>query len=165
MFARVTLLEIDAVRADIDAVLDAFRREIMPQVRDQPGYQGLFVLSTPEGAGLVMSLWTDEASHLLERMPPYLQHVIRPEVEDFIREAGDKLVTFARVHQARQGGRVAWEQDAEERLERVPAPVRAMARIELERTALERGQTTVTVSLMEEVKARYFGLFAHTGTD
>jgi hypothetical protein len=62
MFARVTLLEIDAVRADIDAVLDAFRREIMPQVRDQPGYQGLFVLSTPEGAGLVMSLWTDEAS-------------------------------------------------------------------------------------------------------
>ena len=110
-------------------------------------------------------LWTDEASHLLERMPPYLQQMIRPEVEDFVRTAGDKLVTFARVHQARQGGRIAWEQDAEQRLARVPAPVRAMARVELERTALERGHATVTVSLMDDVKARYFGLFAKTGAD
>jgi hypothetical protein len=32
-----------------------------------------------------------------------------------------------------------------------------MARIELERTAMERGQAEVTVALMDEVKARYFG--------
>jgi hypothetical protein len=33
-----------------------------------------------------------------------------------------------------------------------------MARIELERTAADRGLSTVTVALMEEVKARYFGM-------
>ena len=50
--------------------------------------------------------------------------------------------------------------DAERRLERVPAPVRAMARIELERTAADRGEARITVALMEEVKARYFGMGA-----
>jgi hypothetical protein len=34
-----------------------------------------------------------------------------------------------------------------------------MARVELERTAIERGgDPRVTISLMEEVKARYFGM-------
>ncbi|MES4784513.1 MAG: hypothetical protein C4294_00260, partial [Nitrospiraceae bacterium] len=46
------------------------------------------------------------------------------------------------------------------RLEKIPAPVRAMARIELERTALDKGFSHVTVALMEEVKARYFGMFS-----
>ena len=62
------------------------------------------------------------------------------------------------MNQARQGGQVDWEPEAERRLENVPAPVRAMARIELERTAAERGVSRVTVSLMDEVKARYFGM-------
>jgi hypothetical protein len=35
-----------------------------------------------------------------------------------------------------------------------------MARIELERTAADRGETRITVALMEEVKARYFGMGA-----
>ena len=38
--------------------------------------------------------------------------------------------------------------------------VRAMARVELERTAVDRGAGRVTVALMEEVKARYFGMAA-----
>jgi hypothetical protein len=33
-----------------------------------------------------------------------------------------------------------------------------MAKIELERTALDRGMPEVTVTLMEEVKTRYFGM-------
>jgi hypothetical protein len=45
-------------------------------------------------------------------------------------------------------------------LDKVPAPVRAMARIELERTAADRGAARITVALMEEVKARYFGIGA-----
>ena len=68
MIARVTLLEVDAVRADVDEVLELFRKEIMPQIQAHPGYQGMFVLSTPEGAGLLMSLWSDEAS--LEETAP-----------------------------------------------------------------------------------------------
>ncbi|MFB3136794.1 MAG: PCP reductase family protein, partial [Nitrospirales bacterium] len=60
--------------------------------------------------------------------------------------------------EARNRGSVSWNSEAESRLARVPAPVRAMARMELERTALDRGMSEVTVSLMEEVKARYFGM-------
>jgi hypothetical protein len=40
----------------------------------------------------------------------------------------------------------------------VPAPVRAMARTELERTAADRGTFRITVALMEEIKAKYFGM-------
>jgi hypothetical protein len=69
-------------------------------------------------------------------------------------------MTFALFSQARHGGEVAWEAAAEQRLARVPAPVRAMARQELERTAIDKGQSHVTIALMEEVKARYFGMFA-----
>jgi hypothetical protein len=61
-----------------------------------------------------------------------------------------------------RGERIEWESEAERRLNNVPAPVRTMARIELERTAAERGIGRVTVALMEEVKAKYFGLASKT---
>jgi hypothetical protein len=35
-----------------------------------------------------------------------------------------------------------------------------MAKVELERTAADRGQTRITVALMEELKAKYFGMAA-----
>ena len=38
-----------------------------------------------------------------------------------------------------RGERIEWEPEAERRLNNVPAPVRAMAKIELERTAADRG--------------------------
>ena len=62
MFARVTLLEVDLVRTDIDAVLDLYREHVLPEVQAQPGYEGMFVLVNPEGQGLLMSLWSDEES-------------------------------------------------------------------------------------------------------
>jgi hypothetical protein len=53
---------------------------------------------------------------------------------------------------------VEWSPDAALRLDNVPPGIRAMAKIELERTALDRGMPEVTVTLMEEVKTRYFGM-------
>lgn len=103
--------------------------------------------------------WSDEAKHRVDRMPPYVQVLIRPEVEDFARHRGERVITDRLLSQARNGGTVEWTPEAEQRLERVPAAVRAMARQELERTALERGHSQVTVAVMEEVKARYFGMF------
>jgi hypothetical protein len=117
-------------------------------------------IETPanEAGGLVDRLmWTDDARHVLERMPPYLEPMVRREVEDYARSKGQRVITFALLAQARNGGAVPWDPDAERRLENVPAPVRAMARTELERTALEKGLPVVTIALMEEVKARYFG--------
>ena len=103
-------------------------------------------------------MWTDEALHRLERMPPYLAPVVRADVERDVRARGERVVTYDSVLRVRTGEVIAWEVEAERRLENVPAPVRAMARIELERTAADRGMARITVALMEEVKAKYFGM-------
>ena len=105
-------------------------------------------------------MWTDEARHVLDRMPPYVAPLVRQEAEDYARSKGQRVVSFTLLAQAQNGGAVAWDPEAERRLDNVPGPVRAMAKVELERTALERGQATVTVALMEEVKAKYFGMAA-----
>jgi len=105
-------------------------------------------------------LWTDEARHVLDRMPPYVAPLVRHDVEDYARSKAQRVISFALLNQARNGGAVTWDPEAERRLDNVPGMVRAMARVELERTALERGQAKVTVELMEEVKAKYFGMAA-----
>lgn len=105
-------------------------------------------------------LWTDEARHVLDRMPPYVAPLVRRQTEDYALGKGQRVITFSVLAQARNGGAVAWDPEAERRLDNVPGPVRAMARVELERTALERGLARVTVALMEEVKAKYFGMAA-----
>jgi hypothetical protein len=109
--------------------------------------------------GLVDRLmWTDDALHRLCRMPPYLRPLFQDEIEQDLRTRGERVVTYDSLFRTRTGERIGWESDAERRLDNVPAPVRAMAKIELERTASERGTGRVTVALMEEVKAKYFGL-------
>src|SRR5215831_2783829 len=57
MHARLTLLAIDTVRTSMTAALERFEGEVLPRLRDQPGYCGVFVLTTPEGKGALMSLW------------------------------------------------------------------------------------------------------------
>ena len=104
-------------------------------------------------------MWSDEARHALDRLPPYVQALVKPDAETFARSRQHRVMTFALFGQAQNGGDVAWDIEAEQRLEKVPAPVRTMARQELERTALDQGQSHVTVALMEEVKGRYFGMF------
>lgn len=60
MFSRVTLLEIDAVRTDVDGALERYREEVLSKLREQPGYEGAFVMLNPDGQGLVMSLWSSD---------------------------------------------------------------------------------------------------------
>ena len=102
--------------------------------------------------------WTDEARQRLDRMPPYVQGLLKHDVEQYARSRGERVITLTLLDEARYAGSVPWDAEAEQRLANVPSGVRAMARIELERTALEQGHVRVTVSLMEEVKARYFGI-------
>lgn len=61
MYSRVTLLEIDTLRIDIDSALELFRERVLPQLREQHGYDGVYVLTTPEGKALILSLWETEA--------------------------------------------------------------------------------------------------------
>jgi hypothetical protein len=63
MFARVTLLEIDTLRIDTDTAVHVFESEVLPELRQQPGYAGVLVLATAEGAGTLVSFWdTAEAA-------------------------------------------------------------------------------------------------------
>lgn len=63
MYARLTLLEIDTVRVPMDAALRVYLDEALPEVRNQPGYAGVLVLTTPEGSGAVLTFWdTAEAA-------------------------------------------------------------------------------------------------------
>lgn len=103
-------------------------------------------------------IWTDEALYQIGRLPPYLATLVRNEVETFASAQQQRILTSSRVGSARNKGMVAWSPDAEHRLDKVPSGIRAMAKIELERTALDRGMPEVTVALMEEVKTRYFGM-------
>src|SRR3954463_7358843 len=57
MYARVTLLEIDTVRTSIAEALNHYEEQVMPELRSQPGYAGVLVMTTPDGKGLIVSLW------------------------------------------------------------------------------------------------------------
>lgn len=120
-------------------------------------------VAVPAGqvGGLVDRLmWTDEALHRLNRMPPYLAALVRQEAEERARTRDTRVITYDSLLHPLFEERIEWEPEAERRLGKVPPAVRAMAKIELERTAVERGMNVVTVSLMEEVKAKYFGMGA-----
>jgi len=60
MYSRVTLLEIDTLRIDVDDVVTRFEEEILPRVRELPGFEGVAVMVTPEGKGMVVSFWASE---------------------------------------------------------------------------------------------------------
>ena len=61
MFARVTQLEIDIVRTTSTTRSSTLRQDVLPRLRAQPGYEGVYVLTTTEGKGLIVSFGTREA--------------------------------------------------------------------------------------------------------
>jgi heme-degrading monooxygenase HmoA len=60
VYSRVTLLEVDTVRIDVEEALEAYRTDVLAQLRRRPGYEGAFVLLNPEGQGLILTLWSSE---------------------------------------------------------------------------------------------------------
>ena len=63
MYSRVTLLEIDTVRIDVDEAVELFGAGRCPGCASSDGYEGAVVLATPEGKGLILSFWeTEEAA-------------------------------------------------------------------------------------------------------
>ena len=64
MYARVTMFEIDTLRISPEAALELFKQSVLPEARKQQGYDGLYILGTPEGKGCILGLWeTEEAAH------------------------------------------------------------------------------------------------------
>jgi heme-degrading monooxygenase HmoA len=60
MYPRVTLLELDPVRVSARDAVAMFEAEVLPTLRAQDGYEGAYVLTTPEGRALLMTLWESE---------------------------------------------------------------------------------------------------------
>jgi hypothetical protein len=60
VYARVTTLEVDTVRIGVDEALALYREEFVPRLQQQEGYEGVLVFSTPDGKGLVITLWDSE---------------------------------------------------------------------------------------------------------
>ena len=60
MYARVTLVEIDTLRIGVADAVATFDREVLPHLRGQAGYRGALVLATPEGRGIILTLWDTE---------------------------------------------------------------------------------------------------------
>jgi heme-degrading monooxygenase HmoA len=62
VFARVTSFEIDTLRIGVDQALERFKELVLPEMRKQPGFEGIEIMTTPEGRGLLLSFWDSEAS-------------------------------------------------------------------------------------------------------
>jgi len=63
MIARVTLAEIDVVRMGVDDAVTVFRESVIPALREQDGYEGVYVLLSDEGKVLALTFWeTEEAA-------------------------------------------------------------------------------------------------------
>lgn len=60
MVARVTLAEIDAVRQSVETAVDVFRDSVVPALREQPGYEGVYVLLSDAGKVLALTFWDSE---------------------------------------------------------------------------------------------------------
>lgn len=60
MIARVTLAEIDAVRMSVDQAVTLFRESVVPALREQDGYEGVYVLLSDEGKVLALTFWESE---------------------------------------------------------------------------------------------------------
>lgn len=60
MYSRVTLLEIDTLRVDIDDAAALFRAKVVPGLSEQEGYEGAVALVTPEGKGMIITFWDTE---------------------------------------------------------------------------------------------------------
>ena len=77
MYSRVTLLEIDTVRVDLDSALELFRERVLPQLREQDGYEGVYVLTTLDGKALIMSLWETEQAAAVDHGRFYAEQLER----------------------------------------------------------------------------------------
>ena len=62
MIARATIAEIDPVRGTVEDAVELFRESVLPALHEQPGFDGVYVLFSPEGQALVLTFWESEAA-------------------------------------------------------------------------------------------------------
>jgi hypothetical protein len=88
MYSRVTLLEVDTLRTTVDEAVDLFEAEVLPDLREQHGYEGVVVLANPDGQAMLMSVWETEEDAIASA--------------EFAREALEQFVTLFRSPPGRE---------------------------------------------------------------
>jgi heme-degrading monooxygenase HmoA len=83
MVARVTLAEIDAVRTNVSAAIETFKESVLPALKDQDGYEGAYVLLSPEGKVLVLTFWEDAEAATVSRLSGFYAEQIEKFVTVF----------------------------------------------------------------------------------
>jgi hypothetical protein len=88
MYSRVTLLEIDTLRTTVDQAVELFEDSVLPDLREQDGYEGVVVFANPDGKALLVSVWDSEDDAAASA--------------DFAREALERFVTLFRAPPGRE---------------------------------------------------------------
>jgi len=100
--------------------------------------------------------WSPDAKEKLEKLPAFVQPMVRSSVEAYARKQGYATITLQVMDDSKNDSNgIAWAKDAEQRLENIPDFIRPMARREVERIAKERGLATVTAQVMDEAKDKF----------
>lgn len=100
--------------------------------------------------------WTPDAKERLDRLPAFVQPMVRSSVEAYARKHGFTKITLQVMDDSKNASDgMTWTPEAEQRLENIPDFIRPMARKEIERLAKERGATSITAELMDEAKDKF----------
>jgi proto-chlorophyllide reductase subunit len=100
--------------------------------------------------------WSPDAKEKLEKLPAFVQPMVRSSVEAYARKHNYTTITLQVMDDSKNDSNgLAWAPDAERRLENIPDFIRPMARREVERIAKERGLATVTAQVMDEAKDKF----------
>ncbi|MBM4120088.1 MAG: PCP reductase family protein [Nitrospira sp.] len=100
--------------------------------------------------------WSADARDKLEKLPAFVQPMVKASVEAYARKHGYANITLQVMDDSKNDSNgIAWTQDAEQRLENIPDFIRPMARREIERIAKERGLASVTAQVMDEAKDKF----------
>lgn len=83
MVARVTLAEIDAVRTNVSGAIEKFKESVLPALQDQDGYEGAYVLLSPEGKALVLTFWESDEAAQASRVSGFYTEQIKKFVTVF----------------------------------------------------------------------------------
>ena len=116
---------------------------------------GLTASDMKAGAASSFS-WSPDAKEKLEKLPAFVQPMVRSSVEAYARKHNYTTITLQVMDDSKNDSNgIAWAPDAEQRLENIPDFIRPMARREVERIAKERGLATVTAQVMDEAKDKF----------
>jgi len=126
------------------------------------------VLSSMQSGTSIKVKWSQEALERMERIPDFIRPMVKSGIEVYAASKGYQIITPAVIEESKSAmggetGELQWTPGAQQRLENIPSFIRGMARKEIERMAREKGLTTVTDTMMDEVKGK-FGQYMGMGS-